>query len=97
MDVFTRSLYVRIETEVGGETDLSNSSKVECATAENVDADTSIPEILGINIAVWLVSSQSVRAIKTQVQRYAVLCVFPIRQCIYVCIDLQTVGESTVV
>ena len=56
MDVFTRSLFVRV-VERAAVKNVSNSSSfgANCTLASKLDADTSIPEILGINIAVWLV------------------------------------------
>ena len=60
MDVFRRALYVRM-VEVPRYTDqepslrnLSNGTE-ECALGGNLDADTAIPVILGINLAAWLV------------------------------------------
>lgn len=62
MDIFTRSLYLRLVEEPRYAVDatyhnVTNSTAVSgCSLAEKVDADKSIPGILGINLAIWLVS-----------------------------------------
>ena len=55
MDILTRSLYVRLTDGSGNRSNLTNSSS-NCPLAEKFDPDTSIPEIFGINLAVWIVS-----------------------------------------
>ena len=63
MDLFTRSLYLRLVEEpryadyAAVDGNLSNATAVkECSLAEKVNADKSIPGILGMNLAIWLVS-----------------------------------------
>ena len=67
MDLLTHSLYLRLSEaprDVGhyaaGHRYLSNptnrtNSTAECSLAEKIDADKSIPGILGMNLAAWLV------------------------------------------